>query len=728
MTPQRIALSASRTLGVALGLFALTLASPADAAQLALRLLSSAPDKVAGGDALVELTGSAGAGATTLLVNGAPAHQVRQDTGPRGERILLIDGLKPGRNVISARSGPAHVSLTVVNHPLSGPILPGTAIPLLSCMTQESGLGAATDADCSAPTKIEYFYRTTAGAFRQLPGREARPSDLASVTRDGAQAPYIVRVESGVVDRSIYRIAVLDDPAQVPADVRAWRPSKAWNGRLVVFFGGGCGAHYAQGGDTVDAVLSDLELSRGYAYAVSPTLVNQQFCSPLIQGEALMMIKQHFIKAYGPPVWTLGSGASGGSIQQLAIAEMFPGLLDAIQPGASFPDSQLQPPSDCQLLATAYARNPQRWTQPMRDAVNGATASTCADWGQTFAHNFETAPGPKDLTSPLTALVESAGHERIPTPFACDVRDTKRLYDETSNPGGLACSQYDMQANQLGHGPDGRGLRPFDNVGVQYGLAALNAGAITIDDFLDLNAQVGGYDRDGRIVAERSQGDVRAIRNAYATGLQNGGGGGLSLTPIIALRNYMDTLPAGSAAAIHDRLEDFVIRARLSRANGSADNQVILTTGARSSVDLRVVSLDLASRWLDAMTADPAPNSLRKVVANKPADAVDTCWTPAGDKIVEPADLAATSRCNQLYPLHGEPRMVAGEGLTNDIAKCQLRAPRRADYPATMTSAQFARLTSVFPAGVCDYTLPGVGFSPFRDPLFALSADAEVRR
>ncbi len=688
-----------------------------------LTAVSSDPRYVAGGDILVRLAGAPAAAQVRFLVNGAPAHVVRREVGADGSLTALIDGLKLGRNLVSAGWGTGAAALRVVNHPLSGPVFPGAGIRLLSCMTEESGLGPAQDRECSAPTKISYFYRSTAGAFKPLPSGDTRPDDLATVSRDGVDAPYIVRVESGVADRSIYRIAVLDDPANASSGQQGWRPSKAWNQRLVVFFGGGCGAHYAQGGDTIDAVLSDLELSRGYAYAVSPTLVNQQFCSPLIQADALMMIKQHFIKAYGPPVWTLGSGASGGSIQQHAIAEMFPGLLDGLLPGASFPDAQLQPPSDCQLLAAAYARDPQRWTRAKQDAVNGVAAATCADWVQTFAHNFETAPRATDLNNSLAALVESAGRTRIATPYPCDLKDPSLVYDKTRNPAGLPCSQYDMQANQLGRGHAGRGLRPFDNIGVQYGLAALNAGAISPDDFLAVNTAVGGYDRDGELVAARSSGDVQAIRNAYATGLENGGGGGLASVPIVTLRNYMDNLPAGSAAAIHDRLEDLIIRARLIRANGSADNQVILTTAIQSSVDLKAVGLSLASRWLDALATDPQPLSLRKVIADKPADAVDTCWTASGDKIVEPASLDPAARCNQLFPLHSEPRMVAGEGLTNDVMKCQLSRPRRSDYPAQMTPAQFARLATIFPAGVCDYSAPSVGFTPFRDPFFAVAAE-----
>jgi hypothetical protein len=58
---------------------------------------------------------------------------------------------------------------------------------------------------------------------------------------------------------------------------------------------------------------------------------------------------------------------------------------------------------------------------------------------------------------------------------------------------------------RLGKDPKtGFARRPLDNVGIQYGLGALNAGVITKDQFLDLNAKIGGYDNDGEIAAART--------------------------------------------------------------------------------------------------------------------------------------------------------------------------------------------------------------------------------
>ena len=46
--------------------------------------------------------------------------------------------------------------------------------------------------------------------------------------------------------------------------------------------------------------------------------------------------------------------------------------------------------------------------------------------------------------------------------------------------------------------------------------------------------------------------------------------------------------------------------------------------------------------------------------------------------------------------------------LTNDVLKCQLKPINYAEYKATFTVAQKARMAAIFPAGVCDFSKPGV--------------------
>jgi len=52
-----------------------------------------------------------------------------------------------------------------------------------------------------------------------------------------------------------------------------------------------------------------------------------------------MMVKEHFIEDVRPGRrTTIGWGGSGGAIQQYDIADAYPGIVDGIVPGVSFPD------------------------------------------------------------------------------------------------------------------------------------------------------------------------------------------------------------------------------------------------------------------------------------------------------------------------------------------------------------------------------------------------------
>ena len=204
--------------------------------------------------------------------------------------------------------------------------------------------------------------------------------------------PYIVRVESGTINRAIYRIAILDDPSRPSGG--AWTPGDGWNGRLMVSFGGGCGTNYNQGTNQATGALFDPALSRGFAHAVSTQNVMQQHCNDHLSAEALMMIKEHFIERYGVPAWTMGFGGSGGAIQQLLITQNFPGLLDGILPSLTFPDSVSVRPgvTDCRLLMNYYKTDPATWTQAKQTAVEGYTPGTCRAWDRSLRRRHRRRP------------------------------------------------------------------------------------------------------------------------------------------------------------------------------------------------------------------------------------------------------------------------------------------------------------------------------------------------
>src|SRR5258708_31661036 len=86
----------------------------------------------------------------------------------------------------------------------------------------------------------------------------------------------------------------------------------------------------------------------------------------------------------------------------------------------------------------------------------------------------------------------------------CALKDESKVYDPVKNPKGVRCTSQEMRINIYGRDPKtGFARKGQDNVGVQYGLMALNSGAISVDEFLDLNQKIGGNDIDGNYTAER---------------------------------------------------------------------------------------------------------------------------------------------------------------------------------------------------------------------------------
>lgn len=660
-------------------------------------ILSSRPEHISGGDALVEVQVNGGSSADVrVLLNGEKLATALAPTGEGRALRGIVSGLRLGPNVLKAITRDGRTAeATLINHPITGPILSGPHLSPYECRTEESGLGPATDKDCSAPVRFDYFYLPASvdrskpvspQMFKPLDDRSDIPADVAMVqTIEGRKTPYIVRVESGVINRAIYRLAVLDDPR-----TQGFSASEGWNGRLAVTFGGGAGTQYNQGANQVTSILSDLYLSRGFAFLNSTELVNQQHGNAVLQGEALMMLKEHFVETYGVPKWTVGTGGSGGAIQQLVITQIYPGLLDGLQPSLSFPDSTMNT-ADCGLLQNFWRSSVgSKWSQEKRTAVEGYTPGTCAAWERSFV--------------PVMKATNAAG---------CALKDASLLYDPVRNPKGARCTISDMRANIYGRDPaNGFARKPQDNVGIQYGLKGLQRGVLTVEEFLDLNEFIGGNDIDGNFIPQRSVGDLTALRAVYASGLLNTFGGGIANVPIIHSRPYTDLI-----GDIHDRHRDLTIRARIEKALGRSDHQIIWTAGpsaraAGRGVDLAAISLDVMTEWLDRIVSDPSPLSTEKVVRNKPAAAVDAYWTEDGVKIAQIAEWDVPSGYNAAYPLHSEPRLEAGAPLTNDVMKCQLRAVAFGDYGVEFTAEQKQRMNRIFPDGVCDYSKPSVGYGP----------------
>ncbi len=679
------------------------LGSVAAAADIDIRVLSGRTGMVTGGNALVETNATLEKFSAGL--NGQDITRSFRTGKTPGTLIARVEGLRIGKNTLEVKSARGRAKLELTNYPTTGPVFSGPHQKPFVCQTEQAGLGTPLDSDCSAQTTVTYVYKSTQpaapggrggqtpgalpGGFKPFESAAPRPADLAQTTTlDGKTVDYIVRRERGTINRAIYEIAFLHVPGQPLPD--PWNGKSDWNGRLVYSFGGGCAAGYRQGG--VGNGLSDVQLAAGYATAMSSLNVFGNNCNDVISAETMMMVKEHFIEQFGVPVHTIGAGASGGSMQQHLIAQNYPGLLDGITPSLSYPDitTIMTNVVDCTLLAHAFDTGTQTWTDEQKTAASGfATWGTCARvWNRSF--------------TPAWVLATS-----------CESVVPKSLvYDARTNPTGVRCDLYDNAVNLFGRDPKtGFARRTLDNVGVQYGLMALNAGKITAEQFLELNQNIGGFDQDGTIVAVRTKADSAALRTAYETGRVNSGGGSLGSIPIIDHRVYVD--PTGD---IHDSFRSFATRARLIAANGRADNHVLWrmpSRGGLSGAGAFVDPVRLMDAWLDNMAKDPSKDSPAvKVARNKPPEAADGCWTDTGEKITEPASYTGTGRCNQLYPLHADPRIASGGPLADDVLKCALRPIDARDYKQPLTSDQVRRLTTIFPGGVCDYTRPGVEQRP----------------
>jgi Tannase-like family of unknown function (DUF6351)/Tannase and feruloyl esterase len=696
-------LASGHVLGAAVSV--LLFAASASAAVLSINTISSRPDRISGGDALVQITQSDNA-ATPVTLNGTDVTSSFHAGTVANTRVGLVTGLVNGNNTLASGG----VSLTIHNYPITGPIVSGPHNTPFFCQTQEFTLpdgtkfGNATDADCSAPTKITYIYMPVNGtAFVPLPSTTSLPSDVSTTTTTtGATVKFVVRVETSTVDRGIYQSAVLHDPTVDPAP-SPFSPPAGWNKRLIAIEGFGCpGGWYIQGNAIGSLTLAGLDfnllsaarLGAGYALFSNTLQHASNNCNAVLEAEAAMMSKEHFIETYGVPVYTISYGCSGGSYGSAQPADLIPGLFDGIMIACTFPDPLgiAFSGSDGHLL-THYFNfvNPSEFSVAQQVAVSGYKGLQA----------FIDAANQSGRTDPVPGRVDIPGYASAV--WNPDVPTSLR-YDPVTNRGGLRPTIYDWAKNIYGVDPaTGFALRPFDNVGVQYGLAALNAGVITTTQFLDLNALIGGYDQDFNYVPQRSVGDLGAITRLQQGGMQLGGNGGLASIPVFDLSGiYNDD------GGYHYQWFHFAFRERMRQANGNVDNHV-MWRGNPVNADAAWTTFQ---QWMENIAADTSSLTPRqKAIADKPAMATDGCWKTATIGFWRETQFlgrAPSSICNVLYPSYTFPRYVAGGPVAANIIKCQLKPVTTSDYTVTFTPTELVRLNNIFPNGVCDWSKPGV--------------------
>ena len=399
------------------------------------------------------------------------------------ENHLEVDAKGKGR-------GRADADITLTNYPIQGPIISGPQEFPFACTTANfvpfpgsPALGAPLDSDCSIQRRVQYVYRTTGNTLASLPQPySSLPANLASTTTvTGATVPYIVRLETGTINRAIYQTAILhnpNDPAPSP-----FAPPAGWNKRLIYPLGGGCiGGWYTQGPDLVNPVNHSY-LSQGYGVASATLNTFGNNCNDLLSSETILMVKERFIESFGVPLFTIGTGGSGGAYQSNQTGDNYPGTFDGIVTTSSFPDvtTGMVPMHSSRLLEIYFDQTrPGVYTVDQQKAISG----------------YLSIPGQLQEMSVVRGNRMDPRIE-FPPEILPGVGPQFR-YDPTTNPYGARGDVYDHTVNVYGkipntpfHGDARFAQRPLDNVGVQYGLKALNDGVITVDQFLDLNAMIG---------------------------------------------------------------------------------------------------------------------------------------------------------------------------------------------------------------------------------------------
>jgi Tannase-like family of unknown function (DUF6351) len=678
---------------------------PATAGHPVITVLSNRADLISGGEALVAITLPKGSRPSKLQVKAGKRDVTKSfAVRPNGRYEGLVTGLRNGKNILSAvLPNGRGARITITNHLIGGPVFSGPQIEPWTCQP------TARDKQCDEPPKFSYLYQSTDPTKTGLQPYDPAhpPSDVATTTTDtGVTVPFIVREETGFQDRDEYRIEVLWQPGKPWAP---WAPQQQWDHKVLIMHGFDCitafqptDPPFADAAGTVppnSGIKDSSQVALGLGFAVMSTALDNSYvdCNPVLQAESLVIAKEHLTDSYGEIDYTIGTGCSGGSLAQQWIANAYPGVYQGLIVQCSFPDagSTGQQIVDYEALVN-YFNKASGWTPAEQAEVEGT------------ASNF--VPLPTNATFSASAFFPFV----LPNRTGCTGVSAAQEYDAQTNPGGVRCgildwainllgpqphSEWDAQEKAVGHGFAGI---PLDNLGVQYGLGALAVGQITPAQFIDVNANIGGFNVDWQPTAQRLSADEPALANSYRDGIVNEANN-LDQVAIIDLRGPNDP------GLAHDTFRSFATRARLDRDFGTHANQVIWEGPAPLIGDLHYddQALLAMNRWLGAVAKETGKRTLpQKIIDDKPADITDQCSDGSGDKI-------SSSLCPApVVPVYGTPRTVAGEAITTDQNKCTLVPLNRSSDKVSFTDAQWAQMKAIFPTGVCDYSEPGVSQQP----------------
>ncbi|HEX4563416.1 MAG TPA: DUF6351 family protein [Solirubrobacteraceae bacterium] len=684
----------------------------AHAGTLTIHVLSNRSDAISGGDSLVSVSLPKGVNPASVKVKLGSTNVTSEFAlRPNGSYEGVLTGLAVGANTLTAEAlGQTSGKATIVNHAIGGPVLSGPQVQPWVCKNAHP-----TDAKCDEAPTYAYEYKNVAtGGFEAYnPESPPNASEIATTTtQNGQTLPFIVRVETGYQDRDQYKIAVLFQPGK---PWEPWAPQPQFNHKLLITHGASCGIEHESGtspsvtSDTVgvpgvSATTSSPTTALGLGFAVMSTALDNagHNCDIVTQAESLIMAKQHLIEEYGTLRYTIGTGCSGGSLVQQQVANAYPGIYQGILPQCSFQDSWSngQEISDYHLTR-AYFEHPEKWGTGIAWTYNQiAAVEGHPNYGNAII--FDTVYW-ETLANPTTGCGEG-----VPS---------SEVYNAETNPAGVRCTLADYMINVFGPRPEslweepekkiGHGFAglPIDNVGVQYGLRGLMEGTITPAEFVDINSKIGGATVDLKPQPQRFAANEPALARSYASGSVNEANN-LKNVAIIDLRGP-------DPGAFHDAYRTWSMRLRLEHAEGHFPYNHVIWFGETpliGSPTYTTEGLLTMDKWLANVENDTRNVTLQeKIAQDRPPEARDRCSNIEGFEMVNVPGVGEVCEAPLAQTRFSTPRVIAGEEISTDKQKCQLKPLEAgAYYPITFTPEQLVALQNAFPAGVCDFSKSGV--------------------
>ena len=557
-------------------------------------------------------------------------------------------------------------------------------------VTNSDGKLLGFSKDCGVKTRLSYF----------TIDENNTPVEIESEQIAKHHRGPLFRSEQGTINRFIYTIVMPISKDEV-GDRLA---QSQWNKRLIYQFNGGSGIGFRQGRQKTFKVMQRQaqQLLDGYAVISSSGNKTSYTYNMLLAEDTARRVKKQFTSLYGDPLYTVGVGGSGGGLAQYLIAQNSTGILDGLLPLYSYPDmiSQTTYALDCDLLNNYFtfrADSKKAWRDwERRRLIEGMNA----------INDFPQRAG---FLQPLNQLMAGfvpsfpdGNSECINGYFGLSafINNPKQgflrpLYSEQVVAENNWSYWQDMR-HILGEDEQGFGLSTWDNVGVQYGLNALLSNKISMDEFLDINFNIGAWKpqttmEEEHIItpigthlplwlslwgsenitessqqpATRHNGNINAMQAAYRSGQVFIGD---VQVPIIDARHYLE-----NELDMHHMSASFYSRLRIEKSQGHHNNHIIWVS--HKDHDPTQAAFAMMDKWLTNIKEPSAQG----IVDAKPLELQDTCFKSNGD-IYAQGDTVfngnwnnmPAGQCQSRFPMYSTSRIEAGAPWAGDLFKCHL--------------------------------------------------------